>query len=169
MSRVIDDESAPGARPKPGFERAGLGGLPGGRLRGWGTYCGGLGYPCGGELEIRSHVGDLDLDGLTLVAVVVLPAALDELAGHEHPHARREAAARVLGHRWPCRAAEESVVDDLPLAVGLAAVADRNGEAYEGRTTLGVAKLGIVRDASDGPSRGSCSWYCRDCRYSVDS
>lgn len=87
MSRVIDDESAPGARPKPGFERAGLGGLPGGRLRGWGTYCGGLGYPCGGELEIRSHVGDLDLDGLTLVAVVVLPAALDELAGHEHPHA----------------------------------------------------------------------------------
>jgi hypothetical protein len=32
-------------------------------------------------------VSDLDLDGLALVAVVVLPAALDELAGHEDPHA----------------------------------------------------------------------------------
>jgi hypothetical protein len=29
------------------------------------------------------HVGDLDLDGLALVAVVVLPVSLDELAGHE--------------------------------------------------------------------------------------
>ncbi len=28
-------------------------------------------------------MGDLDLHGLTLVAVAVLPAALDELAGHE--------------------------------------------------------------------------------------
>ena len=28
----------------------------------------------------------LDLNGLTLVAVVVLPAALDELAGNEDPH-----------------------------------------------------------------------------------
>jgi hypothetical protein len=56
-------------------------------------------------------VGDLDLDGLTLVAVVVLPAALDELAGHEDPHALLERAARVLGDRSPCRAAEEPVVD----------------------------------------------------------
>jgi hypothetical protein len=32
-------------------------------------------------------VGDLDLDGLTLVALVVLPRTLDELAGHEDPHA----------------------------------------------------------------------------------
>jgi len=47
-----------------------------GRLR---TLCGGLFYLCGSELEVRSHVGDLDLDGLTLVAVVVLPAALDKL------------------------------------------------------------------------------------------
>jgi hypothetical protein len=38
------------------------------------------------HLREQSHVGDLDLDGLTLVAVVVLPAALDELAGHEDPH-----------------------------------------------------------------------------------
>jgi hypothetical protein len=42
-------------------------------------------------------VGDLDLDGLTLVAVVVLPAALDELAGNEDPHPLLEDPARVLG------------------------------------------------------------------------
>ena len=42
-----------------------------------------LATSAGSELKIRSHVGDLDLDALTLVAVVVLPAPLDELAGHE--------------------------------------------------------------------------------------
>jgi hypothetical protein len=45
-----------------------------------GTLCGGLGYLCGSELKIRSHVVNLDLDGVTLVAIAVLPAALDELA-----------------------------------------------------------------------------------------
>ncbi len=94
-------------------------------------------------------MSDLDLDDLTLVAVVVLPAALDELAGHEDPHPLRERAARVLGDRAPCRAAEEPVVDVLPLAVVLGAVADRDGEACEGRATLGVAELGIVGDVSD--------------------
>jgi hypothetical protein len=48
-----------------------------GRLQ---TPCGGLGYLCGSELKIRPDVGDLGLDGLTFVAVFVLPAALDELA-----------------------------------------------------------------------------------------
>jgi hypothetical protein len=39
--------------------------------------------------------------------------------------------------------------DVLPLAVVLAAVTDRNGEACEGRITLGIAQLGIVGDVSD--------------------
>jgi hypothetical protein len=54
-----------------------------------GDVCGGLGYLGGSELKIRSHLGHLDLDGLTLVADVVLPAALDELAGHEDMPLRR--------------------------------------------------------------------------------
>jgi hypothetical protein len=89
-------------------------------------------------------VGDLDLDGLPLVAGLVLPTALDELAGHEDPHAFLKRPARVLGDRSPCRAAEEPVVDVLPLPVVLAAVADRDGEVREGRATLGIAKLGLV-------------------------
>jgi hypothetical protein len=60
-----------------------------------------------------------------------------------------ERAARVLCNAAPCRAAEEPVVDILPLAVVLGAVADRDGEAREGRATLGVAKLKIVGDDSD--------------------
>jgi hypothetical protein len=40
-------------------------------------------------------------------------------------------------------------VNVLPLAVVLGAVADRDGEACEGRATLGVAELGIVGDVSD--------------------
>jgi hypothetical protein len=94
-------------------------------------------------------VGDLDLDAVALVARVVLPRALDELAGDEHPHALFQRAARVLGDRAPRRAAEEPVVDVLPLAVVLAAVADRDRESCERRATLGVAELGIVGDVSD--------------------
>jgi len=94
-------------------------------------------------------VGDLDLDALTLVTVVVLPAPLHELAGDEHPHPLLEGVRCVLGDRSPCRAAEEPVVDVLPLPVVLAAVTDRDGEACEGRAVLGVAKLGIVGDVSD--------------------
>ena len=41
------------------------------------------------------------------------------------------------------------MVDVLPLAVVLGGVADRDGEACEGRTTLGVAELWNVGDASD--------------------
>jgi hypothetical protein len=55
-------------------------------------------------------VRHLDLDGLTLVAVVVLPASLDELSGDEDPHAFAKRPARVLGDRAPCRAAEDTVV-----------------------------------------------------------
>ena len=77
-------------------------------------------------------MGERNLDALTLVAVVVWPAALVELAGNEDPHALFERVAQVLGDRSPCRAAEEPVVDVLPLAVGLAAVTGRNGEACEG-------------------------------------
>jgi hypothetical protein len=40
--------------------------------------------------------------------------------------------SHVLGCRAQCRAAEEPVVDVLPLAVVLGAVADRDGEACEG-------------------------------------
>ncbi len=80
---------------------------------------------------------------------VVLPRPLDELAGDEDPHALLEGAARVLGDAAPCRAAEEAVGDVLPLAVVLGAVADRDGEACEGRAALGVAELGIVGDVSD--------------------
>lgn len=43
-------------------------------------------FLCGSELKVRPYVGDLDLDALTLGAVVFLPVALDELAGHEDPH-----------------------------------------------------------------------------------
>lgn len=92
---------------------------------------------------------DLDLHALALVAGVVLPAALDELAGHEDPHALLQRVRCVLGDRSPCPAAEEPVVDVLPLAVVLAAVTDRDGEACEGRATLRVAKLGIVGDVSN--------------------
>ncbi len=53
----------------------------------------------------------------------------------------------VLGDRSPCRAAEEPVGDVLPLAVGLAPVTDRDGETCEGRTTLGVAKLGFWQNS----------------------
>jgi hypothetical protein len=62
------------------------------------------------ELEIGADVAHLDLDGLPLVAGVVLPRALYELAGHEDPHALAKRAARVLGDAAPCRAAEETVV-----------------------------------------------------------
>jgi hypothetical protein len=40
------------------------------------------------KLELQVHVGDLDLDGLTLVAVVVLPPTLAELAAEEESRAR---------------------------------------------------------------------------------
>ena len=94
-------------------------------------------------------MGDLDLDGLALVAGLVLPAALDELAGDEDPHPLLEGVRCVLGDRSPCRAAEETVGDVLPLPVVLGAMADRDREACEGRATLGVAELGIVGDVSD--------------------
>ena len=55
-------------------------------------------------------------------------AALDELAGHEDPRALLQGLRRVPGNRAPCRRAKEPVVDVPPLAVVLAAVADRNGE-----------------------------------------
>ena len=103
----------------------------------------------GRELKIRAHVDDLDLDGVTLVTGVVLPRALDELAGDEDPHPLLEGAARVLRYRARCRAAEEPVGDVLPLGVVLGAVADRDGEACEGLNALGVAELGIVGDVSD--------------------
>jgi hypothetical protein len=45
------------------------------------TLCGGLGYLCGSELKIGATWVTWDLDGLALGAVVVLPAALDKLAG----------------------------------------------------------------------------------------
>lgn len=78
---------------------------------------------CGSELEIRSHVGDLDLDDRVLAAVLVLPSALDKLADHEDPHpffmcglcSRRPIA-------MPCSG--RPVVDVLSLAVVLGAVAD---------------------------------------------
>jgi hypothetical protein len=48
-------------------------------------------------------VGDLDLDGLTLVPGIVLPRALDELAGHEDAHALLEGVRCVLGDiAMPC-------------------------------------------------------------------
>ena len=81
-------------------------------------------------------MADLDLDAVTRVAGIVLPRALDELAGDEDPHALAERSARVLGDRAPCRAAEEPVRDVLPLPVVLGAVAARDGEACEGRATL---------------------------------
>ena len=65
---------------------------------------------------------------------------------HEDLHALLERAARVLGDRSPRRAAEEPVVDVLPLAVVLRAVADRDREACEGRAALGAAELGVVGD-----------------------
>ena len=64
-------------------------------------------------------MGDLDLDDRALVARVVLPGALDELAGHEDPHPLLQGVRCVLGDRSPCGAAEEPVVDILPLAVVL--------------------------------------------------
>jgi hypothetical protein len=70
-------------------------------------------------------VGDLDLHDRALLAFD-LEGSLDELAGHEDPHPLLEGVRCVLGDRSPCRAAEEPVVDVLPLAVGLAAVADRD-------------------------------------------
>ena len=97
----------------------------------------------------RADVSDLDLDRLALVAGLVFPTALDELAGNEVPHALLERAASVLGDRAPCCAAEEPVVDVMPLAIVLGAVAHRDGEACEGRAALGVANLGIVGDVSD--------------------
>jgi hypothetical protein len=57
-------------RPKPGSEVPGGEGYPAAAAVSRGTICGGLGYLCGSELEIRAYVGHLDLDGLTLVAGV---------------------------------------------------------------------------------------------------
>jgi hypothetical protein len=69
---------------------------------------GGLGSLGGSELKIRSYMGDLDLGGLTLVVVVVLPATLHELAGNEDPHPLLEGVRCVLGDRRPCPPAEEA-------------------------------------------------------------
>ena len=88
------------------------------------------------------------IDALALVAGVVLPRALDELSGSDDPRPLLQGVRCVLGDRAPCRAAEEPVVDVLPLPVVLGAVADRDGEACEGRTTLGLAELGVVGDVS---------------------
>jgi hypothetical protein len=87
-----------------------------------------------------ADVADLDLHALTLVAGVVLPRALDELADDEDPHALLEGAARVLGDAAPGRAAEEPVGDVLPLPVVLGAVADRDGEACKGRSGCSGAR-----------------------------
>jgi hypothetical protein len=96
MSLVFGYQS----RQEPGRSRApnvpGEEGLPGGRRRGRGTLCGGLGYLCDSELEIRSHVGDLDLDGLTLVAVVVLPADL-LVQGPIQPNAMNAESQVLMG------------------------------------------------------------------------
>jgi hypothetical protein len=80
-------------------------------------------------------MGDLDLDGVALVAGLVLPRALDELAGHQHAVASVERLAGVLGDGAPCGAAEEAITHVLPLPVVPAAVADCDGEACEVPTT----------------------------------
>ncbi len=91
---------------------------------------------------------DLDLhDGALLT--VGLEGPLGELPDHHHAVTLVKGDRCVLGDRSPCPAAEEPVVDVLPLAVVLAAVTDRDGEACEGRATLRVAKLGIVGDVSN--------------------
>jgi hypothetical protein len=95
--------------------------------------CGGLGDLGGRELEVRADMSHLDLHAVTLRAVLFLPAALDELAGDEHSRALLKRAGGVLRDAAPGCAAEEPVVNVLPLAVVLAAVADRDGEACEGR------------------------------------
>jgi hypothetical protein len=62
-----------------------------------------IGYLSGRELQIRSHVGDLDLDGLTPVAVVscelrALPSRrLDTGRGDE---ARASRSWTVRGRMW---------------------------------------------------------------------
>lgn len=62
-----------------------------------------------------------------------LEGPLDQLACDQYTITFVKAVGRVLGDRSPCRAAEEPVVDVLPLPVVVAAVADRKGEACEGR------------------------------------
>ena len=97
---------------------------------------------------------DLDLDSGPLLSLD-LEGPLDQLAHNHHAVAPVERLRCVLGDRSPCRVAEEPVVDVLPLAVELAAVADRDGEACEGRAVLGVAELRIVGDVSDQSNLGS--------------
>ena len=87
-------------RPKPGSERARW-------RRGYPATASATGEPLaellatfgGGELKIRSHVGYLDLHALALAADVVLPRALDELAGNEDPNPLLEGVRCVLGDR----------------------------------------------------------------------
>lgn len=56
---------------------------------------------------------------VTLVAVGVLPVALDEFAGDEDPPPLLRVCAAFSGDRSLCRAAEETAVDVLPPAVVL--------------------------------------------------
>jgi hypothetical protein len=90
----------------------------------------------------------LHLNGRSLL-VLDLEGPLSQLPEDNHTVTFVKRVRGVLGDRSPCRAAEETVGDVLPLAAVLAAVTDRNGEVREGRATLGVTEFGIVGDISD--------------------
>ncbi len=94
-------------------------------------------------------MSDLDLDGLTPVAVVVRPRAQDELAGDEIRHALLERVTRVLGDRAPCRAAEDPSVTSCHSPLCLERWLTATVKPCEGRAALGVAEFGVVGDVSD--------------------
>ncbi len=92
-------------------------------------------------------MADLDLEGLALVAGVVLPRALDELAR------RRRIRIPFLSVRLALSAMLRHAVQRKNPSLTschspflLAAVAHCDRQACEGRSTLGIAELGIAAD-----------------------
>jgi hypothetical protein len=71
----------------------------------------------------------LDLNDRSLLTFG-LEGSLDQLADDHDALSFLQALRCVLGDSSPCRAAEEPVVDVLPLAVVLATVVDRDGQNF---------------------------------------
>src|SRR5947199_10196669 len=94
-------------------------------------------------------VGD-DLDLGATFALLVLPGALLEAAGDDHPSPLLQRFARVLGHVPPTDDVEER--HRLLALVGLPVVPDPvDGEPERGRglTARGEPQLGVAGDVAD--------------------
>jgi hypothetical protein len=105
-----------------------------------------------GPPQARADVVGQDLDLRALLALVVLPGVLLDLAGDDNPHALGEGLGDVLGHLAEAHHVEERGLLAVALALAEGDRASADGHAAVGEPQLGVA--GQIAHDGDSVSPG---------------